>query len=268
MTLSTHAQFVALHDTDIPLLLPNAWDAASARLWQEAGATAVATSSAATAWALGYADGGRLPREELLGSLRNILRVVSIPVTVDVEDGYSDDPRAVADLLRSIVAAGAAGVNLEDGGGAPTLLVDKIRAIREPGGAAPLFVNARTDVYLRGLAEGDEAVAMTVERLTAYRDAGADGGFVPGLASAGDAAKIVAAVPGLAINVMAIPGLPSIDVLMQAGVRRISAGPALFRNAYGTAEASVQAWLGGDFAPSFANALDYARLNALFERPE
>jgi len=264
MTLSPHAQFVALHDTDIPLLLPNAWDAASARLWQEAGATAVATSSAAVAWALGYADGGHLPREELLGSLRNTLRVVSIPVTVDVEDGYSDDPCTVAKLMQEIVAAGAVGVNLEDGGGAPTLLVDKIRAIREADGAAPLFVNARTDVYLRAMASGDEAVAMTIERLTAYRNAGTDGGFVPGLSSAEDAAKIVAAVPGLAINVMAMPGLASIDALAQAGVRRISAGPAFFRNAYGTAESSVKAWLGGDFAPSFANALDYTRLNALF----
>lgn len=264
MTLSPHAQFVALHDTDVPLLLPNAWDAASARLWQEAGATAVATSSAAVAWALGYADGGRLPREALLDSLHNVLRVVSVPVTVDVEDGYSDDPRTVAELARAIVAAGAVGVNIEDGGGPPTLLVDKIRAIREPDGAAPLFVNARTDVFLRGLASGDEAVAMTIERLTAYRDAGADGGFVPGLASAEDAAKIVAAVPGLAINVMAMPGLASIDALAQAGVRRISAGPAFFRSAYGSAQASVKAWLGGDFAPSFANALDYARLNALF----
>src|SRR3546814_3732428 len=109
-----------------------------------------------------------------------ILRVVSVPVTVDIEDGYSDDPLAVADLARAIAAAGAVGVNIEDGGGAPALLVDKIRAIREPDGAAPLFVNARTDVYLRGMASGDEAVAMTVERLTAYRDAGADGGFVPG----------------------------------------------------------------------------------------
>lgn len=267
MTLSLHAQFVALHDTDVPLLLPNAWDAASARLWQEAGATAVATSSAAVAWALGHADGGQLPREALLDSLRGILRVVSVPVTVDVEDGYSDDPRVVAELAHSIVSAGAVGVNLEDGAGAPTLLVDKIRAIREADGAAPLFVNARTDVYLRGLASGDEAVAMTVERLVAYRDAGADGGFVPGLTSAEDAAKIVAAVPGLAINVMAIPGLASIDALAQAGVRRISAGPAFFRSAYGTAENSVKAWLGGDFAPSFANALDYTRLNALFERP-
>src|SRR3546814_470677 len=136
MTLSPHAQFVTLHDTDIPLLLPNAWDAASARLWQEAGATAVATTSAAVAWALGHADGGRLPCEELLGSLHGILRVVSVPVTVDIEDGYSDDPLAVADLARAIAAAGAVGVNIEDGGGAPALLVDKIRAIREPDGAA------------------------------------------------------------------------------------------------------------------------------------
>lgn len=264
MTLSPRAQFVALHDTDVPLLLPNAWDAASARLWQEAGATAVATTSAAVAWALGHADGGRLPREELLGSLRNMLRVVSVPVTVDIEDGYSNEPLAVAELARAIAEAGAVGVNIEDGAGAPTLLVDKIRAIREPDGAAPLFINARTDVYLRGLASGDDAVAMTVERLTAYRDAGADGGFVPGLASAEDAAKIVAAVPGLAINVMAMPGLASLDALAQAGVRRISAGPAFFRHAYGTAEVSVKAWLDGDFAPAFANGLDYARMNAMF----
>src|SRR5690606_4835766 len=94
MTLSPHAQFVALHDTDVPLLLPNAWDAASARLWQEAGATAVATTSAAVAWALGYADGGKLPREELLASLRGILRVVSVPVTVDIEDGYGEDRKS------------------------------------------------------------------------------------------------------------------------------------------------------------------------------
>jgi 2-methylisocitrate lyase-like PEP mutase family enzyme len=264
MTPSLHAQFVALHASDVPLLLPNCWDAASARLWQEAGATAVATSSAAVAWALGHADGGRLPREELLRSLRGIVRVTSVPVTVDLEDGYDDDPVEVASLVHEVAAAGAVGINLEDGSGDPALLAAKIRAIRAADGASPLFVNARTDVYLRGMAEGDAAVAMASERLATYRDAGADGGFVPGLAAAADAARIVAAVPGLAINVMAMPGLASLDELARAGVRRVSAGPAFFRNAYGTAELSVKAWLAGDFAPSFANALDYARLNALF----
>jgi 2-methylisocitrate lyase-like PEP mutase family enzyme len=264
MPASAHAQFVALHDTDVPLLLPNAWDAASARLWQEAGATAVATTSAAVAWARGYADGGKLPREELLGSLQGVMRVTSIPVTVDVEDGYSDDPQAVAELVEAVVATGAIGINLEDGGQPPVLLVDKIRAIRERLAGKPLFVNARTDVYLRGLASGPDAVAMAIERQLAYRDAGADGGFVPGLASAEDAAAIVAGVPGLAINVMAIPGLASVDALAAAGVRRISAGPAIFRHAYGSGEIAVKAWLGGDFAPSFANGLDYARLNRMF----
>lgn len=266
MPPSLHAQFAALHDTDVPLLLPNAWDAASARLWQEAGATAVATSSAAVAWSRGYADGGKLPREELLGSLQGVMRVTSIPVTVDIEDGYSDDPQAVAELAEAIVDIGAVGVNLEDGGKPPVLLVDKIRAIRKQLGGKPLFVNARTDVYLHGLATGPEAVAMTIERLAAYRDAGADGGFVPGLSSAEDAAAIVAAVPGLAINVMALPGLASLDALAEAGVRRISAGPAFFKAAFGAGEIAVRAWLGGDFAPSFANSLDYARLNKLFAK--
>lgn len=264
MPTSLHAQFTALHDTDIPLLLPNAWDAASARLWQEAGATAVATSSAAVAWSRGYADGGKLPREELLGSLQGVMRVTSIPVTVDIEDGYSDDPGAVAELAEAIVDTGAVGVNLEDGGKPPALLVDKLRAIREQLGGKWLFVNARTDIYLRGLAAGPEAVAMTIERLVAYRDAGADGGFVPGLVSANEAAAIVAAVPGLAINVMALPGLAPVDALAAAGVRRISAGPAHFRAAFGAGETAVRAWLGGDFAPSFENTLDYARLNRMF----
>src|SRR3546814_3320568 len=132
-----------------------------------------------------------------------------VPVTVDIEDGYSDDPLAVADLARAIAAAGAVGVNIEDGGGAPALLVDNIRAIREPDGAAPLFVNARTDVYLRGMASGDAAVAMTVARLTAYRDHGADGSCVQGHASADEAATIPPAVPRPAINGMATSRPPS-----------------------------------------------------------
>ncbi|MGV8932603.1 MAG: isocitrate lyase/PEP mutase family protein [Luteimonas sp.] len=264
MPLSLHAQFVALHATDVPLLLPNAWDAASARLWQDAEATAVATSSAAVAWSRGYADGGALPREELLASLRGVMRVTSIPVSVDIEDGYSDDPQTVAELAQAIVATGAVGVNLEDAGKSPDLLVAKIGAIRKQLDGEPLFVNARTDVYLRGLATGPETVAMTIERLGRYCDAGADGGFVPRLLCAEDAATIVAAVPRLAINVMAVPGLASLDALAAAGVRRISAGPAFFTSVFGAGEIAVRAWLGGDFAPSFTNSLDYARLNRMF----
>lgn len=258
--------FHRLHHGPELLRLANAWDAGSARLIESLGAKAVATTSAGVAWSHGYPDGDALPVPLLVQTVASIARVIRVPLTVDAEGGYADEPAAVGSNIAALIEAGASGINIEDGAGAPDLLCAKIEAAKRAGArhGIDLFVNARTDVYLRGLASGDEAVAMTVERLTAYRDAGADGGFVPGLASAEDAARIVAAVPGLVINVMAMPGLAALDALAQAGVRRISAGPAFFRNAYGTAEMSVKAWLDGDFAPSFANGLDYARMNAMF----
>ncbi|MGH8033056.1 MAG: isocitrate lyase/PEP mutase family protein [Luteimonas sp.] len=267
MSGSSHARFLALHTATRPLLLPNAWDAASARLWQHAGATAVATSSAAMAWSRGYADGGALPRADLLDALRGIVRVTAVPVSADIEHGYSDDPQAVAALVVEVVDTGAIGINLEDGGGPPALLAAKIAAIRAALGAAPCFINARTDVYLRALASGEAAVAMSIARLAQYRDAGADGGFVPGLTSADDAATIARAVP-LAINVMAMPGLARVDALAAAGVQRISSGPQLFKAAFGTALAATQAYLRGDFAPALASTLDFGRINALFADPE
>jgi 2-methylisocitrate lyase-like PEP mutase family enzyme len=258
-----HTRFNALHNQDTPLLLPNVWDAASAGLWQEAGASAVATSSAAVAWARGYADGGALPREELLSSLRGIARVVSIPLSADIEDGYGDDPDTVAALAADVADAGAVGINLEDGAGTPELLAAKIRAIRARLGETPLFINARTDVYLAGLAHGDAAVAMTIERLRLYRDAGADGGFVPGLSDADDARRIAEAV-ALAVNLMAMPGLPPVAALADAGIRRISLGPALFKTAYAHADRAARAFLGGDLAPSFEGSLDYEAMNRMF----
>lgn len=263
MSTDLHARFAALHDSASPLLLPNAWDAASARLWESLGARAVATSSAALAWACGYADGGKLPRDVLLHATRAIVRVCSVPVTVDVEDGYATDPAAVAALVRDVAAAGAVGINLEDGGGDPAVLAAKIRAIRDALGATPLFVNARTDVYLRGLASGAAAVAMTTERLALYREAGADGGFVPGLVDAGAAAQIARAVP-LAINVMALPSLAPVDALARAGVRRISAGPGLFDAAYGAGRDATRAFLAGELPAGGGGKLDYAAMNALF----
>ena len=263
MTPSLHDRFVALHHTDTPLLLSNAWDAASARLWQELGATAVATSSAAVAWSRGHADGGALPRAELLDSLRAIVRVTSVPVSIGIEDGYSDDPDAVAALVAEVVAAGAVGINLEDGEGTPELLAAKIAAIRGRLAGSAVFINARTDVYLRGLAAGDAAVDETIARLALYGKASADGGFVPGLADV-DAARAIAARVDVALNVMAIPGLPPIAALHAAGVRRISTGPALFKLAYGAANDAARAFLGGDQAPLHRPTLDYNAMNAMF----
>jgi 2-methylisocitrate lyase-like PEP mutase family enzyme len=260
---SLHARFVALHRQASPLLLSNAWDAASARLWQDAGAPAVATSSAAVAWSRGYADGGALPRAELLASLRGMLRVTTVPLSCDIENGYSDDPEAVAGLVLEIAAAGAVGINLEDGTDAPERLAAKIAAIRRTLGDTPLFINARTDVYLRGMAQGDDAVAMAIERLRGYAAAGADGGFVPGLRAAHEAMAIAAAVP-LAVNLLAIEGLPPLEELAKAGVRRVSAGSALFGATYAAGESALRAYLRGDFEPCLVGRLDYARTNAMF----
>ena len=264
MSSQLHAQFLSLHHAQHPLLLTNAWDAASARLWQELGAPAVATSSAAVAWSRGYADGGALPQSELLSCLAGIVRVTSIPVTADIEHGYSDDPEVVAALAAEIAATGVAGINIEDGAGQPEELVAKIHAIRAALRGAPLFINARTDVYLRGLASGDAAVAMAIERLAMYRDAGADGGFVPGLSSTQDAGSIAEAVGPLLVNVMTLPGLPPAAELRAAGVRRISTGPFLFKTAFGSAKLAAQAFLEGDYAPLFSPGLDGNAMNRMF----
>lgn len=263
MTSPLHARFVALHEAAEPLLLANAWDAASARLWQELGAPAIATTSAAVAWSRGYADGGALPRRDLLDSLQGIARVTSVPVSVDIEDGYSDDPRDVAELAAELAAVGAVGINLEDGAGEPALLAAKIRAIRERLGDTPFFVNARTDVYLRGLASGQAAVVETIARLSRYREAGADGGFVPGLAALDDVAAISSAVP-IILNLMAVPGMPPVAALRTAGVRRISTGPALFKVAFAAGRKAAEACLRSEFEPMFASKLDYAAMNRMF----
>ncbi|MFN7966026.1 MAG: isocitrate lyase/phosphoenolpyruvate mutase family protein [Acidobacteriota bacterium] len=260
---SRHASFAALHRAAKPLLLPNAWDAASARLWQELGAAAVATSSAAVAWSRGYADGGDLPRHELLSSLEGMIRVLDVPLTVDLEAGYSDRPEDVGQLARAVVSAGAVGINLEDGLLPPGLLVAKIRAIREALRDTPLFINARTDVYLRGLATGAAAASTASERLNLYREAGADGAFVPALTSLPEVEAIAAAV-AMPLSLMTVPALPPVDALYKAGVRRISVGPTLFKKAYGTGQSAARAFLNGDISDLFQPTLDYAAMNRLF----
>lgn len=263
MTPTPHARFVALHEGAAPLMLANAWDAGSARIFEDAGAPAIATSSAAVAWARGYPDGDALPPAELIDCVRGIARVCRVPLTVDVESGYSDDPRAVARLVADVVDAGAVGINIEDGQGEPGLLADKIAAIRDALGATPCFINARTDVLLAALATGDAALEMIERRFAQYAAAGADGGFVPGLSSVEQARALAAATP-LRLNVMALPQLPPADALHAAGVCRISAGVGPYRVALANARDAVRALLAGDAAPLFSATLDYVATNRLF----
>ena len=264
MTHPLHTRFQALHSSPHPLVIPNAWDAASAALFQREGALAVATSSAAVAWSLGYADGGALPRHELLGAFKRIQRVLTIPLSVDLEDGYGDTPEGVAALVVEVANMGVAGVNLEDGAQQPQLLADKIAASRHALGNTPLFINARTDVVLRGLACGPHAIDMTLERARVYQAAGADGLFVPGLSNAQDAAAVASRVE-LPLNLMLLPGMPSIQTLFGAGARRFTAGPANFQSAYGRACSVARELLQeNSVAGLFVQAESYDSMNALF----
>ena len=182
----TATLFHRLHEGPEPLLLPNAWDAGSARLMESLGAKAVATTSAGVAWTHGYPDGDVLPVRMLISTVVAIARAIRVPLTVDVEGGYSDDPAAVEETVARIVEAGAVGINIEDGPGAPDLLCLKIERAKRAGQhfGIDLFVNARTDVYLRGLAPEGKQVAETLARAKLYRNAGASGIFVPGLRDA------------------------------------------------------------------------------------
>ncbi|QDL52703.1 isocitrate lyase/PEP mutase family protein [Rhodoferax aquaticus] len=264
MTHPLATQFHALHHSSQPLVLPNAWDAASAALFQHGGAPAIATSSAALAWSLGYADGGQLPRTELLAAVHRLQRVLRVPLTLDIEDGYSDDPQAVAALVCALAALGVAGINVEDGAHAPAVLVEKIRSMRHALGATPMFINARTDVVLRGLASKDTTIRAVIERATLYQAAGASGLFVPGMTSAADATEVARACE-LPLNLMLLPDMPSISSLFNQGVKRFTTGPASFLAAYGQASRCATELLQTHRTEElFKQATTYDSLNALF----
>jgi len=235
--------FRVLHQSGL-LILPNAWDAGSARIIEHAGAKAIATSSAAVAWAHGYPDGEAVPPDALLATVREIARVVRIPVSADIEAGYAPDAEAAGAFAARVVAAGAVGVNIEDGTGAPELLAAKIVRVKEAAAKAgvDLWINARVDVYLRQLEKGEAAYEETVKRAQRYREAGADSIFVPGVAEAGLLSRLVREVV-LPLNVLAWPGLPPAEKLKELGVRRLSAGSGIARAVLNKVHSMAQAFL-------------------------
>lgn len=256
--------FRQLHERGL-LLLPNAWDAGSARLIESLGAKAIATTSAGVAWARGYNDGNRLPVPALIAMVEEIARVVRVPLTIDIEAGYSDEPSSVAETAARVLAAGAVGINIEDGEGPPDLLSAKIEAVKRAaqGSGADLFVNARTDVYLAGLAPNEARVEETIARAARYRDAGADGIFVPGITEPAEIEAVAGAVQ-MPLNVMSMPGLPSARELERLGVRRLSAGAAIAAIVLGTVRSSTAAFL-EDGTLDFNAAMPYAEIASLFE---
>lgn len=255
-------EFKKLHDGSKLLHLPNAWDAGSARLFESLGAAAIATTSAGVAWAQGYADNDHLPVDNAVAVAANIARVLTVPLSVDFENGYSSDPQQVARNVLRLIEAGVSGINLEDGNDAPALLAEKISAIRQQG--RYIFINTRTDVYLRGLAPEGERVAEVLKRAALYKEAGADSLFVPGICKV-DEIKAVVAGAGLPVNVMDWPGLPSADELHKLGVARLSAGSGIPQALWAVAAEMAKGFLAtGNAGPLIAQAMPYGDLQALF----
>ncbi|MBD0738289.1 3-methyl-2-oxobutanoate hydroxymethyltransferase [Streptomyces sp. CBMA29] len=256
------------------LVLPNAWDAASAALIARAGAPAVATTSGGVAWSAGRPDGHGLTREEMAASVGRIVRAVDVPVTADIEGGYGPGADDVAATVRAVVAAGAVGVNLEDSlapGGplhdtaAQSVRLRAARSAAEDAGVPNLWINARTDVFLFGIGDPHDRAAHVLSRAHAYAEAGADSIFVPGLVDLPAVAALVRDSP-LPVNVMAGPGSPSVAEFSAVGVRRISVGTALAQAAYGAAERAAAELLGGGTYFGMAHGVDFGALNAVVNR--
>ena len=237
----------ALHHADRPLVLANAWDAVSARLFEEAGFPAVATTSAGIAYTWGFADGERIKRRQMLEAVRRIAAAVAVPVTADLEAGYGVGAAAVARTVRELVAAGAAGLNLEDARGrsrramlSTALQAERIFAAHAAGAqlGVPVVINARTDVFHFPERAGGR-VAEAVARGNAYLDAGADVVFVPFVTDPAAIAELVRGIRG-PVNILAVPGGPSVAELAALGVRRVSVGAAIARSALGLARRAAR----------------------------
>ncbi|OLT10904.1 phosphonomutase [Actinomadura sp. CNU-125] len=249
--------FGELHRGERPLLLPNAWDFASGAALAAAGFAAIGTTSLGVAAAAGKPDAAGGTREETLALARRLVRL-PVPVSVDVEAGFSDRPDEVAALVAELASFGVAGVNIEDGrpGGGLAPVRAHARVVEAVKRAAPgMFVNARTDTYWLG---GDRpSLDETLRRVRAYADAGADGVFVPGIADDDDIAAVVAAVD-VPLNVLHLPGRTGFERLAELGAGRVSCGSLLFREALHAAVTSAfgvtgEEWGGG--VPSYGDVV-------------
>jgi 2-methylisocitrate lyase-like PEP mutase family enzyme len=227
--------FRAMHDRSRLLILPNAWDAMSARFIEDAGARAIATTSAGLAFSLGYPDGEYAPRDEVVRAIARIARVIDVPLSADIESGFGADEREVGETVRAIIEAGAVGINLEDSTGDPAkplydldTAVARVRAVREAGEAAsvPLVINARTDVLITMKGDRDELLREAIRRENAFRAAGADCLFPLGLNGNDEIARVVKSIDG-PVNLIFRPGIPSTAEAAKLGIARLSMGTSI-----------------------------------------
>ncbi|RKT06692.1 2-methylisocitrate lyase-like PEP mutase family enzyme [Streptomyces sp. 3211.6] len=258
--------FAALHTPTAPLPLANAWDVASARIVEAAGAPAVATTSAGVAWSLGAPDGDALARDRALDLVARVASAVRVPVTADIEGGFAADAAGVGETVAGVLAAGAAGVNIEDGTRAPAEHAERLAAARAAADAAgiPLYINARVDTYLFGLGESATRLDETLERASAYLAAGATGIFVPGVTDPAVIAELARGIDA-PLNVLVGPGAPSVGELGALGVARVSLGSWVAEAAYAVARRAAEELLAGGTYGSLGGSLPYGELNALLK---
>jgi 2-methylisocitrate lyase-like PEP mutase family enzyme len=267
--------FRAMHHGPKVLLLPNVWDVASARIVEEAGFGALATTSAGIAFTLGYPDGQKISREEMLARVARIVGAVKIPVTADVEAVYGSRPEDAAETTRGVIEAGAVGMNFEDGTERPGQLVElslqleKIRAVRETALklGVLLVLNARADVHLEQVGAPETRYAETVSRLLAYRDAGADCVFAPGLRDPETISRLVRDVQ-CPLNILAGPGFPSVPELERLGVARVSLGSAPMRATLGLLRRMAEELKSAGTYGTLEGAPAHADVNRMLRRAE
>jgi 2-methylisocitrate lyase-like PEP mutase family enzyme len=249
-----YQQFRNLHRAGDPLILVNAWDVASARVVAAAGATAIATTSAGVAWSLGAPDGDSLDRGRAIDLVARIAAAVTLPVSADIESGFGATPDEVAATVAAIRAAGAVGINIEDGVRTIADHAERLRAID----TTSIFVNARIDTYLRGTGDIRDAI----DRAHAFIEAGAEGIFVPGVADESTIKTLVGEIPA-PLNILVGAGSPSVRALTDLGVARISLGSSVAQAAYAVARRAAVEALGLGTYEAVGNALDYGELNAI-----
>ena len=265
-------RFLQLHQGSELLVLPNAWDVASARIFEQASFKATGTTSSAIAASLGYLDGERVPVGEMMAVIERIVKSTVLPVNADIEAGYGKDSFGAAETVRRVMQLGVAGINLEDGSGDPqqplfdiALQVKKLEAARKAADSAGihLVINARTDTYMVPFPDAETQFVETVKRSKAYREASADCIFIPGRLDGAMIARLVAAIEA-PINIFATPSTPSVSELKALGVARLSIGAGAFRAALACIR-KIAAELAepGTYQAMFGETLSKAEVDAL-----
>ena len=266
-------KFYDLHKAENVLVLPNAWDVSSARLFELAGFQAIGTTSAGMAHSLGYAEPEKISREEMMSSIKRIVDAVSLPVSADIEAGYADTAEGVADTIKLVIATGAVGANIEDSpglGGNPLLdlknQIERLQAAREAANSShlPFVINARTDIYLFNIGEPNTQLNQVVERANHYLAAGADCVFIPGIGDCNIIDHLVREIHG-PINILVNPNVPSTMELQQLGVKRISTGSGPMRATLALIRKIADELLTeGTYKNFTVNSISYSEVNALF----